>query len=137
MDQLQENAATAAAMAAVDAIAAAQPPPAPTQARGQIQVILNAIPRPAGAPGLAVNERELTTEQLNLQLQSAGFATIFVWLLISFITGLFLLILNKPSFGVPMDYIFCLLWAFGVSVTGSISQNPATSLLGIKMPEKL
>ena len=121
------------ALEGVDTIALEVPTPTVADTRDKVQQIVSAL-------SLADNEedrmaRQRSTEQLLFQIDTAGYATLLAWLAISFISGLFILILNKPGFGAGLDYFACFIWGFGISMTGqTLTQNQAATALGIKMP---
>lgn len=127
------NPAAVKAIQDIDRIAARKPLPAAAAASAEVQAILATIIRPLAAPGLG--SRSVTTQDLIVMLDTLDYATLAAWTVISFITGYLVLILNKPGFGTPTDYLYCLIWGFGISTASALTSNPAASALGIKIPE--
>jgi hypothetical protein len=60
------------------------------------------------------------------------------WALISVLTGFVLLVLQNPGFGTELDFLYCFLWALGVSAIGQSATNltPAgiAGSIGVKLP---
>jgi hypothetical protein len=76
-------------------------------------------------PQTGYNLRELTT-QLNLA-NAAG------WVLFASLTaiaGIYALIINDPNFGRPEDFLFCLLWGFGLPTAGQGLSSLSPAVIG-------
>jgi hypothetical protein len=130
----------AAAISDIDRICTALPQPAADQALALVQPILtnlhNALhPPPANAapaepPPPPNPAREYEVLSLEMQSISKG-----VWLLYGVLTalsGLVVLILNNPGFGVPVDLVFALFWGFGLPTTvGALAPGSAATALNI------
>jgi hypothetical protein len=75
---------------------------------------------------------ELQTLQLQVESISKG-----VWLLYTVLTaasGLAVLIINNPGFGVPLDFIFSFFWGFGLPTTiGALAPGSTASALNISV----
>jgi len=124
----------------IDSISANTPQPGPDQAFQLIQPILtnlhNALfPPPVAAPlgpvpAPAPPASEVETLQLQVESISRG-----IWLLYGVLTalsGLAVLILSNPGFGIPLDFIFAFFWGFGLPTTvGALAPGSATSALNI------
>lgn len=128
------NPGVAKAMSDIDDIAGQKPLPSSDAAHQLVQQIIAAIPRPAGAPA-AGPPRDRTPADLIFSLETSAYLTVWAWVVISFLSGYIILILNHPGFGVPMDYLYCLVWGFGISSASAITSNPAATALGIKIPD--
>jgi hypothetical protein len=51
---------------------------------------------------------------------------------VSALSGLVVLILNNPGFGVPVDFVFALFWGFGLPTTvGALAPSSAATALNI------
>ena len=59
----------------------------------------------------------------------------FVWAILTAVTGIMLQVFANQSFGRPEDYLYCLLWGFGITAVGQ-ALSPATvvSGLGVSLP---
>jgi hypothetical protein len=75
---------------------------------------------------------ELQTLQLQVESTSKS-----VWILYGVLTaasGLAVLIINNPGFGVPLDFIFLFFWGFGIATTiGALAPGSTASALNISI----
>jgi hypothetical protein len=93
-----------------------------------------AIPRPAGAPA-AVAAPLPRSRELRLKIDTSNRHLIWVWMALTFAIGFVMLILNDPGFGVPIDYLYCLVWGIGLPVVGQqLTGASAGSALGVTFP---
>lgn len=120
------------------------PLPSPDQGFQLVQPIITKLhndlfPQPAPAPAAtgtstapAPPASEFETLQLQVQSISKG-----IWLLYGALTafsGLGVLILNNPGFGIPVDFIFAFFWGFGLPTTiGALAPGSAASALNISV----
>jgi hypothetical protein len=127
----------------IDSISANAPQPSPDQAFQSIQPILTNLhnilfPPPAGAPAAVVAPAPpppaSTVETVQLQIQSISKG---IWLLYGVLTalsGLAVLILSNPGFGIPLDFIFAFFWGFGLPTTVSaLAPGSTASALNISV----
>jgi hypothetical protein len=135
-----QQAQVATAISNIDRICINTPQPTAEQALALVQPILTNLhnilfPPPAGAPPAAPlppanPAREYEVLSLEMQSISKG-----VWLLYGVLTalsGLVVLILNNPGFGVPVDFVFAFFWGFGLPTTvGALAPNSAATALNI------
>ena len=57
------------------------------------------------------------------------------WAVLTWIIGFVVLILNQPGFGVPLDFLYCLVWGFGIPAVGQqLTATSATTALGVTLP---
>ncbi|MBI2686650.1 MAG: hypothetical protein HYX27_10065 [Acidobacteria bacterium] len=119
----------------VDAIAAQNPFPMPDAARHQVQEIISGAPGEERVASQATPMPRLG--DLIVSIDTVTLFTLLGWVVISFVSGYLVLVLGRPGFGSPLDYLQCLLWAFGISVAGAITSNPAGTALNMKPPESL
>jgi hypothetical protein len=96
-----------------------QPPPPPGAAA-------------APAPTLAVRQTE--TRLVDVRGVSG-----LVWVtvtVLTFVAGLVYLVLQNPAFGVPMDFLSCLGWGFGVPIaTTQLTGASFRDALGVTLPK--
>jgi hypothetical protein len=126
----------------IDSISANTPQPSPDQAFQLIQPILtnlhNALfpPLVAAPVGLITAPTSPASEVETLQLQIESISR-GIWLLYGVLTalsGLAVLILSNPGFGIPLDFIFAFFWGFGLPTTvGALAPGSATSALNISV----
>jgi hypothetical protein len=127
------------AMKSVDAIGAILPAPSPDQARQSIQGILTGLqnalfpPAPGAAlvaGGIGSSPTEIQT--LQIQMESVGKGIWLVYGALTALSGLAVLILGNPGFGVPIDFIFAFFWGFGLPTTvGALTPAATLSALNI------
>lgn len=78
----------------------------------------------------------LTSETLTFQIEQTSQVLWIGSVLLSFVIGLFVLILNNPAFGVPVDFLYCLLWGFGIpAVASQLTPTSAVTALGVTLPK--
>lgn len=126
----------------ISALSANVPLPSPDQAFQLLQPILTTLHNtlfPPPAPALGATAVIATPplgefETLQLQIQSISKG---IWLLYGVLTalsGLAVVILNNPGFGVPLDFIFAFFWGFGLPTTvGALAPGSAASALNISV----
>jgi hypothetical protein len=108
----------------------------PDQALQQVQEILTKLPSSvavaAAASVPATASRTFEALQLEIQSISKG-----IWLLYGALTalsGLAVLILNNPGYGVPLDYVFAIFWGVGLpTAIQQLTPNSAASALNISI----
>jgi hypothetical protein len=135
-----KQAQVATAISDIDRICVIVPQPTAEQALALVQPILTNLHNtlfpplavvPPAAPPLPVNPAH-EYEVLSLEMQSISKG---VWLLYGVLTalsGLVVLILNNPGFGVPVDLVFALFWGFGLPTTvGALAPSSAATALNI------
>jgi len=80
---------------------------------------------------------EPTSQQLTLLLERVSLGVWLMWFGMTFAIGLGVLILNNPSFGIPIDFLYCALWGFGVPAAGQqLTNTSATTALNITLPAR-
>jgi len=80
-------------------------------------------------------EIEPSAERLVFQIAQVSSTVWTAVIALTWAVGLFVLVLNNPGFGVPMDFLYCLLWGFGIPAVGQqLTSASATSALGISVP---
>ncbi len=124
----------------IGSISTKVPQPNLDQAFQLVQPILTKLhndlfPGPAAAPPFNPPARpasEFETLQLQIQDISKG-----IWLLYGVLTalsGLAVLVLNNPGFGVPLDFILAFFWGFGLpTAVGALAPGSAASALNISI----
>jgi hypothetical protein len=107
--------------------ASIQPPSAPT-ARPQVQALLaSLVPTVAGLVS-RVPGAPPSTESLLLDISHVNWMAWIVWLVLTIVVG-YLVQVDKPGFGTPIDLITCLLWGFGIPAAGmQLGQLTPTSI---------
>jgi hypothetical protein len=111
------------------------------QARQSIQTVLAGLQNALfpQAPGLAIapagtGSSPVETETLQIQMQSIGKGIWIVYGALTALSGLAVLVLNNPGFGVPIDFIFAFFWGFGLPTTlGALTPGSAQSALNISV----
>jgi hypothetical protein len=139
-----QQAQVTTAVQAIDAIAAAAPPPGIDQARPEVaqlvadlhgqlfpvRAMVAADDAAASPPQTAAQEYEVL--KLDVVSVSKG-----IWILYGILTalsGLAVLILNNPGFGVPLDFVFVFFWGFGLPTTvQALTPGSAGSALNISI----
>jgi hypothetical protein len=116
--------------------------PSPDQALQLIQPILMGLhntlfPPPPGAPVPAVVPATAPTsefETLRLQVESISKGVWLVYGVLTALSGLAVLVLNNPGFGIPLDFIFAFFWGFGLPTTvAALAPGSAASALNISV----
>jgi len=143
----QSRAALTVASRAIDGLAAADPAPALKDATAAIQNALAQLdpalaaaggaPPPPGAQHFAIQPRSF--EQLVIEIRNLSGIAWLVFGLLSAAVGVYVLIINNLGFGLPGDFFTCLLWGFGLPVSGQqLVQSTVGSVgtaLGITVPK--
>ncbi len=84
--------------------------------------------------------KEPTVLQVNWQIARLFELQWLVWGILTFLVGVAMLIVTKPGFGAPLDFLFCLLWGFGLP-TGidrlqKLGPGDIATTIGIHSPTK-
>jgi hypothetical protein len=114
LDAISRDADTAALKDIETSIDAVLEPLSPTAAAKS----LGSGRRPAAARRHHAAAREKTAAELEKDLKHRKFWLNSILVLLTVTSGTLVLITSKPGFGVPQDYIYCLLWGFGLPVAG-------------------
>lgn len=129
----------------IDAIVDTRPLPTADQALPQVQVIVDAlhlalIPQPENGlqpqAGLAPvpAAASSTFESLQVEIQSISKAIWVLYAILTALSGLAVLILNNPGYGVPLDYLFALFWGLGLpTMVQSLVPGSAATALNISI----
>lgn len=121
---------------AIDDLMLIDPPPSipALQTRVAAELVpLKPAPRAGAAEPLPP---PLTTETLTFQIDQTSQLLWIGSVLLSFVIGLFVLILNNPAFGVPVDFLYCFLWGFGIpAVASQLTATSAGTALGVTLPK--
>ena len=141
-------AAEAAIGAAVHDIDALSTTPGLTleQVRDRIHVRLDALNRVLHPAPLAAilppiparpSSPPLSFERLSLDIARLSSSVWIIWFLITGLTGSAALVFSNLGFGVPMDYVQCLLWGFGIPAAGQtltqITAGSVSTALGVSI----
>ena len=139
----QQKTKVTEAIKKIDAIVNTKPEPNADQALKLVQEIVDALhlvlfppppnviqPQRAFAPGAASS----TFESLQLEIQSISKAIWVLYGILTALSGLAVLILNNPGYGVPLDFLFALFWGIGLpTMVQSLTFNSAASALNISI----
>lgn len=136
-----QRAVVRSAIQNIDAIVNAAP--SADQALQQVQGIVTTLhdtlfpPPPNDAVPLAASVRAVASssfEALQLEIQSISKGVWLLYAILTALSGLAILILNNPGYGVPLDYIFALFWGFGLpTMVQSLTSGSAASALNISI----
>jgi hypothetical protein len=129
------------AIRSMDALGTKVPPLTPDQLRQSLQTILAGLQNALyPAPGAGAMAPQLgaplptETQTLQIDIQRIGKGIWLVYGALTTLSGLAVLILNNPGFGVPLDFIFAFFWGFGLPTTvGSLTPSSASSALNISI----
>jgi hypothetical protein len=112
--------------AEVDAVDALLNPPA--------LGVNNALGGPAAAPG----RPQVSSEDLLTEITVFGGSIWLIWGMVAVVAGSGALVFSNPGFGVPLDFIKCLLWGFGLPAAGqqltALTAGSVRTSLGIAVP---
>lgn len=98
----------------------------------QVHAALTALGAPMAAPAAA---RDPGSQHLLLETAAANSLVWLGMLALTWAIGLFVLVLNNPGFGVPMDFLYCLIWGFGLPAAGQqLTGTSAATAIGITLP---
>ena len=96
---------------------------------------------PAGMAAVksgTAKEAAVELQEVNSQIEGVNMAIWWVYLLLVSVTGAAVLVVGNLGFGTTMDFVYCLLWGFGLPTTMDKLQaaTPASvsTALGIKLP---
>jgi hypothetical protein len=132
-----------AAIRKVDLLRGQNPLPSEVQARATItQQILpelaGTIVAASGAGGPVKPELAAATSFDRLLVEISG-VNLLVWgvtALLTSLVGLVVLILNNPGFGIPLDYVYCVFWGFGIpTVIQQLNAGSAMNAMGVSVPK--
>ncbi len=124
----------------IDQISQASPQPTLVQAGDQVNPIIATLKNkiagtPEAAPeaaGPVPAAREFEIVQLEIQAISK-----WIWLVyggLTALSGLAVLILNNPGFGIPIDFVFAFFWGFGLPTTiAALAPGSVASALNISV----
>jgi hypothetical protein len=102
--------------------------------------IVTALTPTASGPGLSLAPdapAEPTSRHLTILLGQLAAGIWLTWVVLTFAIGLGVLVLNDPGFGIPMDFVYCFLWGFGVPAAGQqLTTSSATTALNITLPSR-
>jgi len=130
----------AVALGRINALWGQNPLPSEAQARATITqqilpdlartvVVASGVAQPAATLARPVSFDQLRVEVTDLNLLVWGVAASLTALV-----GLVVLILNNPGFGIPVDYIYCVFWGFGIpTAVQQLTANSAFNALGISV----
>ena len=127
----------------LDLIPNAQPAPSVEQARARaierFQKLENDLAQVRGfkaPPQPAPPPAGLSVERVLFEVQQMSLAVWLFWVVLTMGIGVAVLVFNKAEFGVPMDYLYCFLWGFGLPLAGQqLGPSSATAALGISLPK--
>jgi hypothetical protein len=136
----QQQVLIVTAISDIDRICSNAPQPTADQALLLVRQILTNLhnslfPPPPGAPLAApvlpaIPAREY--ELLSIEMQSISKGLWFLYGILTALSGLVVLILNNPGFGVPVDIVFAFFWGFGLPTTiGALAPGSAATALNI------
>jgi hypothetical protein len=77
-----------------------------------------------------------SSRQLILQIEKLNSVAWLAWTVLTFTIGGLVVVVNQPAFGLPLDYLYCVLWGFGVSTGAQLSATTASTALAVTMPGK-
>jgi hypothetical protein len=132
-----------AAIRKVDLLRGQNPLPSEVQARATItQQILpelaGTIVAASGAGAPVKPELAAATSFDRLLVEISG-VNLLVWgvtALLTSLVGLVVLILNNPGFGIPLDYVYCVFWGFGIpTVIQQLNAGSAMNAMGVSVPK--
>jgi len=128
------------ALGRIDVLRGQNPLPSEAQARATItQQILpdlahTVLVAAGAAPAAPPVVKPVSFDRLQVEISDLN---VLVWGVASLLTalvGLVVLILNNPGFGIPVDYIYCIFWGFGIpTAVQQLTANSAVSALGISV----
>ena len=103
-----------------------------------------AAPPPPVGIGMAIQGPAAAPVALQLRHVSAQIDTLnvgiwVIYLLLTSVIGCVLLVVNNSGFGTAMDYIYCLLWGFGLPTTfdklAQVAPSTISTSVGIALPK--
>jgi len=132
-----------AALGKIDLIRGQSPLPSEVQARASItQQILPdlfatiAVTAGAGEPTKPQPAVPASFDRLLVEISGINLMVWFVTSLLTSLVGLVVLILNNPGFGIPLDYVYCVFWGFGIpTVIQQLNAGSAMNALGVSVPK--
>jgi hypothetical protein len=127
----------AAVMLHVDDLPGAQPPPTVPELSTKVKQLVDSLkPAAVAAAAMAAAPRTLDSDSLVLQIEQTSAVLWSAGLLLTAIIGFFVLVLSNPGFGVPADYLYCLIWAFGLPMAlPQLTGASGTTALGLSFPK--
>lgn len=121
--------------------------PAPTLDQLRTQILANLaqlktnIQNAAGGPGAApmpapAPPASVSFERLQLSIEALSGTVWFFWAFLTVVAGIVFQVWMNLSFGRPVDYLYCLLWGFGVTAAGQqVSSGLITTSIGVTLPK--
>ena len=113
----------------------------PDQAFNLIQPILTNLSanlHPAAPPAGPQAPQPLPaspTESLRVEMDRISGGVWLIYGVLTVLSGLAVLILNNPGFGIPIDFIFAFFWGFGMPTTiSALTPGSVNSALNISVP---
>jgi len=77
----------------------------------------------------------VSLERLQLSIESLSGSVWFFWAALTAAAGIVFQVCGNLAFGKPADYLYCLLWGFGITAAGQqITSGLVTSGIGITLP---
>ena len=122
----------------IDTIASG-PAPSADQASQRVLQILTTL-RSALSGGAAgamavMPQANRTLESLQLEVETISKGVWVLYGLLTALSGLVVLILNNPGYGVPLDYVLAFFWGFGLPMAvQSLVPGSAATALNISVP---
>jgi hypothetical protein len=132
-----------AALHKLDLIRGQNPLPSEVQARAIItQQILPAlvatiaVAADAAGPERLVLGAPASFDRLLVEISGVNLLVWGVTALLTSLVGLAVLILNNPGFGIPLDYVYCLFWGFGIpTAVQQLNAGSAMNAVGVSLPK--
>ena len=123
----------------IDAISNTSPAPSADEARRQVKLIVATLH--SALSGVALAQADLVPaaasssfESLQLEIQSISKGIWVLYGILTALSGLAVLILNNPGYGVPLDYVFAFFWGFGLPMAiQSLAPGSAATALNISV----
>lgn len=144
--EMESRAATQAniikALTKIDGILGQSPIPSEVQARATItqQILPELAKSIVLASGLtSINPTVAAPISFDRLLVEISGISSLVWIVTGLLTalvGVAVLILANPGFGVPLDFLYCVFWGFGIpTVAQQLSAGSVTTALGVSVPK--
>ena len=84
-------------------------------------------------------KKEASTRMLRLEISLVNWAMWLVVCLLTTLVGSYVVVWSNLGFGLPTDYVFCLLWGFGIPIGGQqllqLTPKNVVTTLGISGPK--
>ena len=117
----------------IDTIASGPAPSADQASQRVLQFLTtlrSALSGGAAGPLAVGSQANRTLESLQLEVETISKGVWVLYGLLTALSGLVVLILNNPGYGVPLDYVFAFFWGFGLpmAVQSLVPGSAATAL---------